>query len=266
MSEEEDHARNLDGKPSTATTCVPSSSVRDARGSLCTLLTCFLALALAAGCEPLIATVGAETRAAGESLDASQPPDTGPPAASPDAEWVLDASAPSPDAPAYHDAEATDAEAIAIDPAAEALLAKSNCVYMPPLASLYLQSDGGIQSIDSGVIVAATDHALGCTQASSASTVYVTYQRADGTPLMRAGQVYAVPPPAGSSGGSLWWYPGSSACDQPLAFNFWWLGVPPVMLACADFQGPMQMLRLEVPLQSTFPNGFHLCESRCLLK
>jgi hypothetical protein len=210
----------------------------------------------------LVATIGVEGRDTAPEGDAASATDASP---------GIDDDAHGND----HDAsEATDAtwiipsasDASVADSAADyaEVLAKWNCVHMPDLAIPYTQSDGGIRSIDSGVIVAASDEELGCTQAQAAGSMYVTYRRVDGAPLLRAGQAYAVPPPAGSAGGALWWYPGNAACEQPLVFNFWWLGAPAVMpVPCTEFPAPMQMLRLQVPMASPFPNGFHLCESHC---
>lgn len=224
---------------------------------------CLLGLALGAGCEPLVATIGIEGRDATREGDAASAADA-PPSwiddhAKDDGGVASEVADATWSAPRANDAGVADSA-----PDYAEVLAKWNCVHMPDLANPYMQSDGGIRSIDSGVIVAASDDELGCTQAKSAGTVYVTYRRVDGAPLLRAGQAYAVPPPSGSAGGALWWYPGNAACEQPLVFNYWWLGAAPVApISCAEFPAPMQMLRLQVPVPSPLPNGFHLCESRC---
>jgi hypothetical protein len=207
-------------------------------------------VAVTAGCDPLIATVGVE------GPIASQNPDGG---------NVADATKPVEE----HDAATRDADVDAThaaDGAAGAALTdvlpltSDGCLYMPDLADPYAQTEGGVRRIESGPIVAAVDEALGCTQPRIDKAVYVTYTRKDGSPLMREGVPYLIPAPAGS-GGTLNTYLANAVCEQSFLPTLWFFLAPPIG-DCRPVPGRAAVWRVLVPIPSPFPKGFQLCE-RC---
>lgn len=201
---------------------------------------------LAAGCDPLIATVGVDDPIASQSPDGGNVADATKPVEEHDA------------ANADANANSFDASDVGTDAAASSGV---NCVLMPDLADPYTQSDGGIRSIDTGEIYAAVDEELGCTQARMDKSVYVTYMRSNREPLMRDGITYVIPAPPGS-GGTLNTYLGRSACEQGFIPTLWFFLAPPIG-GCGVPPGRGAVWRMLVPVPSPFPGGFQLCESRC---
>lgn len=210
-----------------------------------------LLLSLCNGCDPLIATVGYETDAGGarDAQGADAWFET-------DAQLFDDAAVSAPDA---H--EGLLEEAGAQD---GAVPLRPECIWMPDLVDEFVRSDGGVRSVDSGVVSASLDLDLGC-NAPENGMVYVTYARVDGAPLLREGVVYAIPPGKGP-GGTMNWLAVSRPCEQPLfAVPNFWLSLPaPLTLCYGEMRGPGQVLRMQVPPASPFAgDGFQLCEAVC---
>jgi hypothetical protein len=220
--------------------------VFDARA---TVVAGMFSILLWAGCSPLVATIGVEDGEPDHDADAVV--------------WVE----PSDAAPSMGEG-GSDAAALGMPvrdgggahPSDAEVTPPPSCVVLPDLASITARTDGGVRSLDTGVVWAATDQELGCPMPVANA---ITYGRVDGRPLVTAGRPSALRWPGTSSMGTAPMTMTNRPCGEPLDFPFRFAIVLASFADCA--QPPAgQYLRVNLSAPSLFPSGLMLCdESVC---